>query len=129
MTVEIVHPDSLISEAPPSELTPETLISEPSQRDELLNRLSDETKYNVSTIGKRANPEKMEHIIREICSQADFTLDELCIILERKSRSTLYDWHISPLLNEKKIQSTNPGKPTHPQQKYRTILSQKESHP
>ena len=124
-----VAPESLMNEAPSSEVAPESLMNEAPQRDMLLNKLSDETKYNVTKIGKRANPENMKHLIREICSQADFTLDELCILLQRKSRSTLYDCHISPLLAEKKIQKTNPEKPTHPEQKYRTILSKKEEFP
>jgi len=124
-----VNPKALMNEAPLSEVPPDTLMSDASQRDVLLNKLSDETKYNVTTIGKRANPEKMKHIIREICSQADFSLDELCIILERKSRSTLYNRYISSLVDEKKIQKTSPEKPTHPHQKYRTILSQKENRP
>ena len=69
----------------------------------------------------------MEQTIREICSQKDFTLDELCIILGRKNSKTLYDNYIKKLLNEKKLIKTNPDKPTSPNQKYKTVLSQKEN--
>ncbi len=123
------NPRPLKSEPSPLEVNPLPLKSDLSQRDTLLHKLSDETKITLTTIGKRTYPDKMKQIIREICSQSDFSLDELCIILERKSRSTLYDNYISQLLNEKKLQKTNPEKPNHPDQKYRTILSLKEDNP
>lgn len=137
------NPLPLKSESSPLEVNLNTLRSEPSslevnppprksdlsQRDTLLHKLSDETKITLTTIGKRTYPDKMKQIVREICSQSDFSLDELCIILERKSRSTFYNNYISQLLNEKKLQKTNPEKPNHPDQKYRTILSLKEDTP
>ena len=124
-----VKPDTLKGEAEPLEVKPDTLKGETSEKERLLNLLSEETKFRINRVGKRTNPEYMKEIIREICSQADFTLDELCIILARKNRSTLYDNYIKKLLNEEKIQKTNPEKPTSPKQKYRTILSQKEKIP
>jgi len=122
-----VKPEILKGEVESLKVKPETLKGEASEKEELLNILSEETKFRINRVGKRTNPEYMKEIIREICSQADFTLDELCIILERKKRSTLYDNYITKLLNEKKLQKTNPEKPTSPKQKYRTILSQKEN--
>ncbi len=124
-----VKPETLKGEAKPLKEKPETLKGETSEKEKLLNLLSEETKFRINRVGKRTNPEYMKEIIREICSQADFTLDELCIILARKNRSTLYDNYIKKLLNEEKIQKTNPEKPTSPKQKYRTILSQKEKIP
>ena len=124
-----VKPETLKGEAKPLKEKPETLKGETSEKEKLLNLLSEETKFRINRVGKRTNPEYMKEIIREICSQADFTLDELCIILARKNRSTLYDNYIKKLLNEEKIQKTNPEKPTSPKQKYRTILSQKENLP
>ena len=123
------NPETLKGEAKPLKEKPETLKGETSEKEKLLNLLSEETKFRINRVGKRTNPEYMKEIIREICSQADFTLDELCIILARKNRSTLYDNYIKKLLNEEKIQKTNPEKPTSPKQKYRTILSQKEKIP
>ena len=96
-----VKPEILKGEAEPLKVKPETLKGEASEKEELLNILSEETKFRINRVGKRTNPEYMKEIIREICSQADFTLDELCIILERKKRSTLYDNYITKLLNEK----------------------------
>ena len=124
-----VKPETLKGEAKPLKEKPDTLKGETSEKEKLLNLLSEETKFRINRVGKRTNPEYMKEIIREICSQADFTLDELCIILARKNRSTLYDNYIKKLLNEEKIQKTNPEKPTSPKQKYRTILSQKENLP
>ncbi|MEA2035586.1 MAG: putative DNA binding domain-containing protein [Euryarchaeota archaeon] len=129
-----VKPDTLRSEADSLEVKPDTLRSEASvtkhealtERDLLLSSLSEETKEALLKIGKRTRPEIMKDLIRKICSQADFTIDELCIILEKKSRSTFYYKYISELLKEKKLRKTNPEKPTSPKQKYRTVLSQKE---
>jgi len=121
-----VKPITLMSEAESLEVKTDTLVSKISQKNILLNKLSDETKLKISEIGKRTKPDEMKLIIREICSQADFTIDELCIILEKKSRSTFYYKYITELVSEKKIQKTNPEKPTSPKQKYRTILSQGE---
>lgn len=121
-----VKPITLMSEAESLEVKPDIHMNEPSQRDLLLNKLSDETKSKINIIGKRTKPDEMKLIIREICSQADFTIDDLCIILEKKSRSTFYSKYITELVSERKIQKTNPEKPTSPKQKYRTILSQSE---
>jgi hypothetical protein len=126
--LEVKH-DTLISEVEALEVKPDTLMSEPSQRDILSKKLSDGTRTKLYKMGKRSKPFEMKQIIREICSLADFTIDELCIILDRKSRSTFYSKYISELMNEKKIQRTNPEKPTSPKQKYRTILSQEEDLP
>lgn len=114
-------------EADSLEVKPDTLRSEAlTERDLLLSSLSEETKMALLKLGKRTRPEIMKDLIREICSQAEFTIDELCIILEKKSRSTFYYKYISGLLNEKKLIKTNPDKPTSPNQKYKTVLSQKE---
>jgi predicted HTH transcriptional regulator len=121
-----VKPTTLMSEAESLGVKPDIHMSEPSQRDLLLNKLSDETKSKINITGKRTKPDGMKLIIREICSQGDFTIDDLCIILEKKSRSTFYSKYITELVSERKIQKTNPEKPTSPKQKYRTILSQSE---
>ncbi|EHQ36271.1 Fic family protein [Methanoplanus limicola] len=114
-------------EADSLEVKPDALRSEAlTERDLLLSSLSEETKMALLKLGKRTRPEIMKDLIREICSQAEFTIDELCIILEKKSRSTFYYKYISGLLNEKKLIKTNPDKPTSPNQKYKTFLSQKE---
>ncbi|WFN36725.1 hypothetical protein L1994_11410 [Methanomicrobium antiquum] len=122
-----VKPDALRSEADSLEVKSDTLRSEAlTERDLLLSSLSEETKMALLKLGKRTRPEIMKDLIREICSQKDFTLDELCIILGRKNSKTLYDNYIKKLLNEKKLIKTNPDKPTSPNQKYKTVLSQKE---
>ncbi|MDD3052555.1 MAG: ATP-binding protein [Candidatus Cloacimonetes bacterium] len=118
--------ETLKGEVEPLKVKPETLKGEASEKDKLLTLLSNETKIRINEVGKRTNPEFMKEIIREICSQEDFTLDELCIILGRKNRTTLYDNYIKKMLNEKKLIKTNPDKPTSPNQKYKTVLSQKE---
>jgi len=50
------------------EVKPDIHMNEPSQRDLLLNKLSDETKSKINIIGKRTKPDEMKLIIREICS-------------------------------------------------------------
>jgi DNA-binding transcriptional ArsR family regulator len=106
---------------------PDTLKHEAlTERDLLLSSLSEETKMALLKLGKRTRPEIMKDLIREICSQSEFTIDELCIILEKKSRSTFYYKYISELVKEKKLIKTNPEKPTYPNQKYRTVLSQSD---
>lgn len=122
-------PDPLKGEAEYSKAEDRIPFVESSEKEKLLNLLSDETKSRLKSIGKRTNPENMNQVIREICSQGDFTLDELCIILERRNSKTLYDNYIKKLLAEKKLRKTNPEKPTSPSQKYRTTLSQKEELP
>ena len=119
-------PETLKGEAESLKLKDSNSAGESSEKERLLILLSDETRSRIKSVGKRTNPENMEQTIREICSQKDFTLDELCIILGRKNSKTLYDNYIKKLLNEKKLIKTNPDKPTYPNQKYRTVLSQKE---
>ena len=114
-------------EADSLEVKPDTLKHEAlTERDLLLSSLSEETKMALLKLGKRTRPEIMKDLIREICSQSELSLEEICLILERKSKVTIYNAYITPLLNEKKLIKTNPDKPTSPNQKYKTVLSQKE---
>ena len=96
------------------------------EREELISQLTIDTQEKIMNLGKRAKPDEMERLIREICSQNAYTLAELAIILNRKTTHALYDKYLTPLLREHKIEKTNPEKPNHPNQKYRTILSEKK---
>lgn len=97
----------------PQELTRENLVS----------LLTIDTQERVWSLGKRASPDDMMRLIREICAQNIFTVAELAAILNRKNTKDLYNRYLLPLLREHKIEKTNPEKPNHPNQKYRTILS------
>ena len=96
------------------------------EREELISQLTIDTQEKIMNLGKRAKPDEMERLIREICAQNAYTLAELAIILNRKTTHALYDKYLTPLLREHKIEKTNPEKPNHPNQKYRTILSEKK---
>lgn len=96
------------------------------EREELISQLTIDTQEKIMNMGKRAKPDEMERLIREICAQNAYTLAEHAIILNRKTTHALYDKYLTPLLQEHKIDKTNPEKPNHPNQKYRTILSEKK---
>ena len=105
----------------------EILNKEPQEldREQLISLLTIDTQEKVLNLGKRASPDDMMRLIREICAQKTLTAAELAMILNRKSTNALYNRYLLPLLREHKIEKTNPEKPNHPNQKYRTILSEK----
>ena len=106
----------------------EILNKEPQEldREQLISLLTIDTQEKVLNLGKRASPDDMMRLIREICAQRSFTATELAVILNRKNKRALSDRYLLPLLREHKIEKTNPEKPNHPNQKYRTILSEKK---
>ena len=95
-------------------------------RNQLISLLTIDTQERVLNLGKRACPDDMMRLIREICAQNIFTVAELAAILNRKNTKDLYNRYLLPLLRDHKIEKTNPEKPNHPNQKYRTILSEKK---
>ena len=95
-------------------------------RENLVSLLTIDTQEKVWSLVKRTKPRDMMGLIREICAQNIFTVSELAVILNRKNTKDLYNRYIFPLLREHKIEKTNPEKPNHPNQKYRTILSEKK---
>ena len=106
----------------------EILNKEPQElnREQLISLLTIDTQEKVLNLGKRASPDDMMRLIREICAQRSFTATELAVILNRKNKRALSDRYLLPLLREHKIEKTNPEKPNHPNQKYRTIRSEKK---
>ena len=96
-------------------------------RDELISTFSKPLQNKIFTIGKRASPETMFLIIREICAERDSTLEEISLILNRKNKKDIYNRYLSPLLSEGKIIKIFPENPHHPNQKYRAVLTAKNT--
>lgn len=107
----------------------ESLTANPTalSRDILIESLSADTREKIKKLGRRVSDvDDMKILIREICAQNTFTLVELATILNRKTTHSVYERYIVPLLQEQKLEKTNPEKPNHPYQRYRAILSGKK---
>jgi ATP-dependent DNA helicase RecG len=72
---------------------------------------------------QRASPELMRNTILKLCSERYLTVKRLAELLNRSSE-TIRTHFINPMLSEKLLELKYPDEPTHPQQAYRTLLSQ-----
>jgi len=71
----------------------------------------------------RVSPELMRNTILTLCSERYLTVKRLAELLNRSSE-TIRTHFINPMLSEKLLELKYPDEPTHPQQAYRTLLSQ-----
>jgi len=71
----------------------------------------------------RVNPELMRDTILKLCSERYLTVKRLAELLNRSSE-TIRTHYINPMWSEKLLELKYPDEPTHPQQAYRTLLSQ-----
>jgi ATP-dependent DNA helicase RecG len=71
----------------------------------------------------RVSPELMRNTILKLCSERYLTAKRLAELLNRSSE-TIRTHFINPMLSEKLLEVKYPDEPTHPQQAYRTLLSQ-----
>ena len=74
----------------------------------------------------RVNPELMRDTILKLCSERYLTVKRLAELLNRSSE-TIRSHYINPMWSEKLLELKYPDEPTHPQQAYRTLLSQEIS--
>ncbi|MEY3867206.1 MAG: hypothetical protein RLZZ338_1097 [Cyanobacteriota bacterium] len=72
---------------------------------------------------KRVNPKLMRDTILKLCSERYLTVKRLAELLNRSSE-TIRTHFINPMWLEKLLELKYPDEPTHPQQAYRTLLSQ-----
>lgn len=68
-------------------------------------------------VKKSLNQEKMEKILREICTGHFVTLEVISTIVQRKSHS-IRAQYLTPMCREQKLRRAFPDKPNHPLQAY-----------
>jgi len=73
----------------------------------------------VRTAGK-APKEHVESTILQLCDGRYLTLEELSSLLNR-SKDSLRNHYINPMLQDGRIEQKYKNVPTHPNQKYRTV--------
>lgn len=72
----------------------------------------------LETVSRRATPEVIRNLIRQLCAWRPLSADELATLL-RRTRIHLVNEHIRPMVLAGEIERTLPDQPNHPQQKYR----------
>jgi len=89
-------------------------------RQSLLNHLPIDLQQQVQAIGLRSNePGKVTEVILQLCSIRPYSLEDLSILLRRKSKYLLFSF-ITPLRQQGHLQFTIPEMPNHPNQAYTT---------
>ena len=73
---------------------------------------------------KRVSPELMRNTILKLCCERYLTLKRLAELLNR-SPETIRSHFINPMLSEKLLELQYPDRLNHPQQAYKTLLSEK----
>jgi ATP-dependent DNA helicase RecG len=71
----------------------------------------------------RTNKELVEQVILELCSEHYLQLRTLADLLSRAPNS-VRNHYVNPMLKQGLLEARFPDEPTHPQQAYRTLLSQ-----
>jgi len=85
----------------------------------LVNCLPDALKNSVSSLGRKAAPERLRAIIKDLCSWQDMTASQLTTILQR-DKKRLVRLFLTPMIKDGVLIYKYPQMPGHPQQSYRT---------
>lgn len=81
-----------------------------------------ELRAKIDFLGKKASRESIEELILEICNYKPCSPEVLAKILNRQSNH-IYREYIKPLKDAGKLGFTIPEMPNHPDQAYKTIIS------
>lgn len=74
---------------------------------------------------ERVKPELMRKTILALCARDFLGLQQLAVLLGRRSIKDLQSKHLGPLVREDKLRLRYPDKPNHPDQAYRTVEVQR----
>ncbi len=92
----------------------------PVQCTELLRGCSAEIRSSVAALGGKPNAAELRRVIVELCRLRWWTPKQLAFVLARRSPTKLTEKHLSPLVNEGRLERRFPHRPNHPEQAYRT---------
>jgi len=87
---------------------------------ELLRGCSAEIRSSVAALGGKPNAAELRRVIVELCRLRWWTPKQLAFVLARRSPTKLTEKHLSPLVNEGRLERRFPHRPNHPEQAYRT---------
>jgi ATP-dependent DNA helicase RecG len=93
------------------------------RRNDLLNRVKGNLAARIGSLGQRNAPEEVREIVIELCSNQEWSAEDLAILLQRNTEYVRHNY-LRPLLKNKRLEMTNPEDINDPKQAYRTSLVQ-----
>ncbi len=84
-----------------------------------ISPLSEDLREMVRRIGKRAFPNKIKQVVKQLCLSRPFKPNEIALLLQRNQRY-LRDNYLSPMVESGELELGFPDNPTHFQQSYKT---------
>lgn len=89
--------------------------------DKLVHQLPEHIQQMINRLGKRiTDKEKINELIKEICSWKPMKISELSPILGRTDKYLLREF-VTPLRENGELEYTEPAMPNHPEQAYKTV--------